>query len=264
MSPPPAPAVPLAGRRVLVLRAAAQADALAERVAALGGEPVVAPVLAIAPGDLPALDTALGEAAAGRFALLCLTSPNGVDAVADGLARLGLAPQALRAVPRIACVGPGTDARLAARLGLRADLLPERATTEALGAAVPPGRGRALLARADLANPVLEELLTARGYDCVAVTAYRTRHTGALPPAVLADLAAGRIDLVAMGSPSTVAGFLAAVGDAPWHADVVAIGPVTAAACRSRGLTVSVEAETHDLDGLVAALVQATDPPDPA
>jgi uroporphyrinogen III methyltransferase/synthase len=37
---------------------------------------------------------------------------------------------------------------------------------------------------------------------------------------------------------------------------VVSIGPVTSDTARELGLTVDVEAERHDIDGLVAALVQ--------
>lgn len=247
----------LAGRRVLVLRAPAQAAALSDRVRALGGEPVEAPVLRIEPGDLPALDAAVVEAASGSVALLCLTSPNGVDALADAVVRTGTDPAALRRVERIACVGRGTAGRLDARLGLDADLLPDTATTEALGQAVPPGRGRALLVRADRANPVLDELLTARGYTCVPVTAYHTRFAEQLPAPVLADLEAGSIDLVAFGSSSSVEAFTTLVAGRPWQAAVVSIGPVTSATCRQQGLAVAGEADPHDLDGLVDALVRA-------
>lgn len=248
---------PLSGRRVLVLRAPAQAAALSDRVGELGGEPVEAPVLRIEPGDLPALDAAVHEAASGSAALLCLTSPNGVDALADAAARTGTDPAALRRVPMIACVGRGTAGRLAQRLGLDADLVPATATTRALGEAVPPGRGRALLVRADRANRVLDELLAARGYTCVPVTAYHTRFAEQLPPPVLAELAAGRIDLVALGSSSSVEAFTTLLDGRPWQAAVVSIGPVTSATCRQHGLEVAREADPHDLDGLVDALVRA-------
>ncbi len=247
----------LSGRRVLVLRAPAQATALSDRVRELGGEPVEAPVLRIEPGDLPALDEAVGQAASGSAALLGLTSPNGVDALADAVARTGTDPAALRRVPMIACVGRGTAGRLTERLGLDADLVPATATTQALGEAIPAGHGRALLVRADRANPVLDELLAARGYTCVPVTAYRTRFVERLPDPVLADLEAGRIDVVAFGSSSSVEAFTSLLAGRPWRAAVVSIGPVTSATCRELGLAVTREADPHDLDGLVDAIVRA-------
>ena len=43
----------------------------------------------------------------------------------------------------------------------------------------------------------------------------------------------------------------------PKGARVVSIGPVTSEAAREAGLEVDVEAERHDIDGLVEALLQA-------
>jgi uroporphyrinogen III methyltransferase / synthase len=248
---------PLAGVRVLVPRAPEQAAALSRRIRALGGDPVEAPVLRIEEGDLPALRDAVDELAAGAYTLVCLTSPNGVAALADVLEDAGLDARALSAAGTIACVGSGTAAVLWERLRVRPDLLPDRATTEALGEAVPAGRGRALLPRADIASPVLPELLRAKGYEPVEVTAYRTAAPDALAPGVLAALEAGGIDLLAFASPSTVRNFLTLVGERPWRGRVVSIGPVTSRACRDLDVEVAVEADPHDLDGLVDALVAA-------
>ncbi|MFA9432685.1 uroporphyrinogen-III synthase [Egicoccus sp. AB-alg2] len=248
---------PLAGRRVLVARSRAQASALSERVRALGGEPVEAPVLQIEDGDIGALRAALHDLADGAFTVVCLTSPNGVDAVADAMEDDGLDARAFAGAALVACVGPGTAGRLWDRLRVRADLVPGTATTEALGAAIPPGSGRALLPRADIASPILHTLLDDKGYQPVEVTAYRTVLPDALPDAVLDDLAAGRIDLLAFASSSTVRNFVTLVGDRPWQGAVVSIGPVTSRTCRELGVPVTVEADPHDLDGLVDALVLA-------
>jgi uroporphyrinogen III methyltransferase / synthase len=253
---------PLTGRRVLVPRAAGQAAALSERIRALGGEPVAAPVLTIEPGDRPALRAAVADLATGGFRLLCLTSPNGVDALAAALADLDLDARAFAGVERIACVGRGTAARLWARCRVRPDLVPPTATTEALGQAVPPGHGRALLPRAAIASPILPELLAAKGYEPVEVVAYRTGRPAALPAAVLAGLRDGSIDLLAVASPSTARNLVALAGHDGWVGQLVSIGPVTTAACEELGVEVAMEADPHDLDGLVAALVRAAiDPP---
>lgn len=248
---------PLTGRRVLVARSRAQASALSDRVRALGGEPVEAPVLRIEDGDLGALRAALHDLADGAFTILCLTSPNGVDAVADAIEADGMDARVFAGVPVVACVGPGTAGRLWDRLRVRPDLVPDTATTEALGAAIPPGSGRALLARADIASPILHAMLLDKGYEPVEVTAYRTVLPDALPDGVLDDLAAGRIDLLAFASSSTVRNFVTLVGDRPWRGDVVSIGPVTTRTCRELDVPIAVEADPHDLDGLVAALVSA-------
>lgn len=254
---------PLAGRRVLVPRAARQVAALSARIRALGGEPVEAPVLTIEPGDRPALQAAVRDLAASGYVLVCLTSPNGVDAVAEALADAGLDARAFAAVERVACVGRGTAARLWARCRIRPDLVPPRATTRALGEAVPPGSGRALLPRADLASPILPELLAAKGYAPVEVVAYRTGQPDALPDGALAGLRDGTIDLLAVASPSTARNLVALAGPDGWTGQLVSIGPVTTAACEELGVAVAAEADPHDLDGLVAALVRAAAVPPP-
>ena len=43
----------------------------------------------------------------------------------------------------------------------------------------------------------------------------------------------------------------------PKGAQVISIGPVTSEAIREAGLSVDVEAERHDIDGLVDALLDA-------
>jgi uroporphyrinogen-III synthase len=62
-------------------------------------------------------------------------------------------------------------------------------------------------------------------------------------------------DVVTFTSASTVDQWVAAFGIDPAPAVVACIGPITAAAARSHGLVVDIEAEVHTIDGLVGALV---------
>lgn len=247
----------LAGVCILVPRAQAQAAALSERIRAAGGQPVEAPVLRIEPGDAAGLARAVQDLAAGRFQGVCFTSPNGVAGVAAALEAVGLDGRAVRSASLVACVGPGTARVLQQHLDLRADLVPRVATTQALGDALPHGSGRVLLPRADIASPILPQMLRDKGYDPVEVVAYRTGRPGALPDTVLAQLRQGGIDLVAVASPSTARNLVALAGEALDHVGIVSIGPVTSAACEALGLTVAVEAEPHTIEGLVHALIRA-------
>ena len=68
--------------------------------------------------------------------------------------------------------------------------------------------------------------------------------------------AAQSADYVTFTSSSTVRNLTEALGDRfPTDARIVSIGPVTSEAARDAGLEVDVEAERHDIDGLVAALL---------
>ena len=270
---------PLAGHRVLVARTREQAGELSARVRGLGGVPVEAPVLALGPGDREGMAAAARQLVAGRFTLLALTSPNGVDALADALAAVdpdapgavdvdppaavgadapaAVGTEVLAAVETVACVGNGTAARLQERFGRAPDLLPPRATTRSLGTSVQPGSGAALLPRADLASPELPRLLADRGYDTVEVVAYRIVRPTSLPPGVAEDVRSGAIDLVPLSSPSMARNLVTLLGAPEIGGRVVSIGPVTSAACAAIGLRIAAEADPHDLDGLVAALVVA-------
>ena len=78
-----------------------------------------------------------------------------------------------------------------------------------------------------------------------------TIETGAGEGSAIADA-----DYVTFTSSSTVRFFLESAGDAlPSDARVVSIGPVTSATARELGLEIAVEAERHDPEGLVAALL---------
>ena len=70
-------------------------------------------------------------------------------------------------------------------------------------------------------------------------------------------LAAARgADFITFTSSSTVRFFLDATGGERPGGRVVSIGPVTSATLREHGLEPDVEAAAHDIDGVVAAIVQ--------
>ena len=148
-----------------VTRARAQASGLAARLRELGAEVVETPAIRIEPRPL---DGELREAVRriGDYALVCLTSPNGVRLLFDALAETGQDARAL-AGATLAAIGPGTAAELERR-GMRADVLPERFVAEALVEALEPieveGR-RVLVARAAEARSVLPDALRERGAE---------------------------------------------------------------------------------------------------
>ena len=84
------------------------------------------------------------------------------------------------------------------------------------------------------------------------MTLYETR-AEPLPEDRLRAIAGA--DYVTFTSSSTVRYFMSAAGGLPGGARVVSIGPVTSATAREHGLEVHVEAERHDIEGLVEALI---------
>ena len=248
---------PLAGLTVLVPRARDQAGDFSALLRARGAEPLEVPTIEIRPVAAPAeLDRAVEDLAAGGFEWVVLTSVNGVTALRARSEALGHGPAAV-ATAKVAAVGPATEAALR-DWGVAPDLVPEVATTAALGHAFPAGPGRVLLARADLANPELAVVLRAKGWEPVEVVAYHTVPVGALDPAARRRLDGGEVDWVAFTASSTVQGFVRGYGGPPPPGvRVAAIGPVTADTARSAGIRVAATATDHTIDGLVAAIERA-------
>jgi uroporphyrinogen III methyltransferase/synthase len=262
------PPRPLSGRTVAVTRARAQASELAARLRSLGARVVQAPLIRAQPLPGPALDPS-------PYDLVCVTSVNAVAGLFDRLHAGGRDARSL-AGARVAAIGPGTAAALAER-GINADVLPERALAESLVealAGVPVAR--ALVARGRGGREVLPDALRERGAEVEVLEPYETV---AEPLAAGALREAAQADYITFTSSSTVRFFLAAAASgAGVQADeraqagerpvagplapgtrVASIGPVTSATLREHGLRVDVEADQHDVEGLVRALLADAD-----
>jgi uroporphyrinogen III methyltransferase/synthase len=251
---------PLAAKRVVVTRAAAQGAALLEKLRAAGAIPFAAPAIRILPPDDTAPLRAALDALDGFEWLVC-TSANAVRAMLAAQTELGFSwPRTLR----IAAVGNAT-ARAIADGGLPVHFQPTSAVAEALARELPVAVGtRVLWPHGDLAAPELHAALAARGAVVTAPVAYRTVADVALLGIVDA-LRDRRVDAITFTSASTVRHVvegLAAAGvrlerlPAEQRPLIVCIGPVSAAAARECGLPVDGIADPSDDDGLVAALIR--------
>jgi uroporphyrinogen-III synthase len=250
---------PLAGRRVLVTRARAQAPELVAALQALGAEPVLCPLIEIVPPEeFGPLDRALGELE--RYDWVVFTSVNGVDAFFRRLTDLGrLPPLVYRG--EIAAIGPATARRVHA-LGLDAHLVPSEFVAEAVADALVE-RGvagkRVLVPRAAEAREVLPALLRAAGAVVDVVPAYRTVPLDP-PPEALERLRAGEVDIVLLLSGSTARALAAALGTERGVLErplIACIGPVTAAAARQVGIRVDLVADEYSVPGLLRSVVSA-------
>ena len=204
--------------RVIVTRPRDQAGPLVARLEARGHEVVECALIEIERTSDEPVDAA-------GYDWLIVTSPNG----ADEIARRG------RNLPRVAAVGPGTAERLREH-GIEPAFVPRVSSQEGLLDEFPQPAGRVLFAAAEGSRRRPIEQL---GADFIPL--YRTRLLAPAPPA-------GDVVVLASGSAARAD---AAVGGS---ARVVSIGPQTSSVAESLGLTVAAEADTHDLDGLVAAV----------
>ena len=155
----------------------------------------------------------------------------------------------------VAAIGPGTARALAAH-GVIADLVPESYVAEALVetlTSVEVAGRPVLVARAAQARDVIPEALAERGAEVDVVALYETVRE---PPDPEAVEAAQGADYVTFTSSSTVRYLVEAVGDRfPRSGPGGVHRPGDHEAARELGIEVAVEAERHDIEGLVEALV---------
>ena len=253
-------ALPLAGKRVLVTRAAHQAGKLSEGLCALGAEPVKVPVIEIRPPeDLAPLDRALRELSS--YDWLILTSANTVRALADRAAALGL-NLAAAARFNVAAVGKAT-AEAARQAGFAIALVPESYVAESLAKSLAgQTRGRkVLLARAAVARDVIPHALRAAGATVDVVDAYRNVMPESAP-ALLREALQKGIAAAAFTSSSSVTH----LADAARQAGIafpfagvaaISIGPVTSKTLRDLGWEPVAEASPSDVPGLLRAIAHA-------
>jgi uroporphyrinogen-III synthase len=243
----------LAGRTVVITRAAAQAAPLREALEARGARVVSFPTIVTQPArDSEPVRRAVHNLEA--YAWIVFTSANAVRFFAEHLAARpgGRLPPGVH----VAAVGTATAAALAEH-AIRVDAIPE----EFLGVRVAETLGdlagrRVLLPRPDLGRPETPDALRAAGALVDEVTVYHT--VPAAPDAAgVAALERGA-DAVTFTSPSTFTNLLALLGDRARRllagTAIASIGPVTSAAIRDAGWPVHVEPAEHTMEGLVHAL----------
>ena len=211
--------------RVVVTRPVEQAGPLAERLRAAGHEAVLCPLIELEPLGGEPIDLT-------PYDWVVVTSANGARE---------LARRARGEPKRVAAIGTATAEALA-QSGLRVDLVPAVSTQEGLAAELARPPGRVLVAAAEGARRYLADELHA---DFVAL--YRTVPLRPERPP--------EGDLVVLASGSAARAFAELELPIP----AVSIGPETTRAAREVGIRIIAEARTHDLDGLVEAVAEASD-----
>jgi len=253
---------PLFGTRVLVTRAAEQADDLVTRLRDQGADPVVVPMIRLeAPLDASALDGALAGYAS--YDAVVFTSSNAVRFVAERARERGV--DLGSAGVRVLCIGPAT-ARAALSAGIPVQLTASspRGDAESLLKEICdflPPEGRAfLLPHSDIAGDGLREGLREAGARVDAVVAYRTVRPEVDAAWLREELVSGQVRVLTFTSPSTVRHLFELLDDAARealrHCTIAAVGPTTAAALRQLGHPPQVVPERPGMEELVAALAR--------
>jgi uroporphyrinogen-III synthase len=242
----------LQGLRIVVTRAAHQAEELAEPLRALGAGVILLPVIGIA----PPLDTGPLHATmknASSYDWVIFTSANAVSAFA------GQAQPTAKL--RAAAIGSATR-EAAESAGFSVELMPEKYVAESLVEAFAgtnlSGR-RILIPSAAVTRDVIPPALRKLGAHVDVVEAYRN-----VIPTEAADLSRRVFqppypDWVTFTSSSAVDHLIELTGRKSLRESKIAtIGPVTSKTVRKYGLEVSAEAAIQSVGGIVEAVLSIT------
>ena len=244
-------ATPLAGRRIVITRPRSRSSALRRLLEAHGATVIECPLIEISyPEANPVLDDAIQRLA--NYDWIIFTSAHGVTGFWQRMVQSDRDARDLGRC-RLAAIGPAT-AQALRRRGLRADLTPAGNTAAALADGLvrdPTSPPRVLWPRGDLAPSTLADKLRSAGITVDDLIAYQTRPVTPRVDALRA-LRQG-VDAALFFSPSAVHRYHELESDGA--ALVVAcIGPSTAEAARSSGMTVQVVPGSPDVHSFVEAL----------
>jgi uroporphyrinogen III methyltransferase/synthase len=251
---------PLAGRRIVITRARAQASSLAQRLTELGGEVVECPTIEIqAPKSYAAVDDAIANIAGYNWVIF--TSVNGVKQFVARCEQ-GNVPVTVLQKLQVAAIGPETAKSLRAA-GVRGIMVPNKYQAEGLLEVLGKKRirgKRVLIPRAAKARDILPDTLRQWGAEVNVVEAYRTVLPRTDIAALKKRLADRKVDVITFTSSSTVANFMELfagqkLAELLPESAIACIGPITKKTVEDLGRKVDIVSREYTIAGLVRAIV---------
>ena len=255
---------PLAGRTVVVTRAASQAAELSTLLESYGAKVLICPTIEIRePESYERLDEALDHLYG--YDWLIFTSTNGVEFFIRRLIGRGFKVEDLDEL-KVCAIGQRTADKLHDG-HIHVDLIPSQSTGEGVFVALGEFVGSSehlrglniLLPRAAVGRDYLPKALEGAGARVDVVTAYQTVVPQDFDRGRLGAMLTGSGDCIAFTSPSTVKNLAQLfdthdLGKVLPGVVVACIGPVTAAAAVDYGLRVQVQPEKNTTSDLARAI----------
>jgi len=252
---------PLQGKRVVVTRAAEQAELFIKALESLGAEVLLLPAIAFGDPDDPApLDRGISEL--DKFDWVIFTSANAVKFFVRRFSALNLRgdrASRLMLAPHVAAIGSATSDE-----AWSAGFIPQYEAEDPSGEGLARelagqvARKRVLLPRSDQADARLPEALRNAGADVTEVIAYRNV-APSFDPKVLDAIREGAVDVITFFSPSAYRHLAAEIGVETLLRQsgkilLASIGPTTSNAIREDGLQVAIEAQAASAAALAKAI----------
>jgi uroporphyrinogen III methyltransferase/synthase len=250
---------PLAGKIVVVTRAAEQSGEICEELKSRGAAVKLLPLISFAPPEnFEEMDAVLR--AIGSFDWVLFTSANAAQALERRGEQIAGGLNGLAKLPHAAAVGAATSAAAEA-----AGFSVEYVAAEHSGAGLAKELGKelkgqkVLLPRSDKANPELPEALRKCGALVTEVVAYRNLPPSTMDRQKVNESLNGVVDGILFYSPSAVHNFFELAGrerleKLQGRVVMVAIGHATAAALTGGGIQRIARAADATTKAIVEAL----------
>ena len=245
---------PLSGQRVLVTGSRSMVERLSPLLKEEGAEAISFSLIRTEAMDTPEFDRAMADI--DSYTWIVLTSANGVECFFDKLKAMRKDIRDFKDV-HFAVIGDGTKNALEGH-GIYSDLIPTAYSSKDMAAAMVPHMkptDKVLLLRAEEANAVLPDSLTAAGIDHTCVSLYHTvvdeRKADELSRLI------ETVDYITFASSSAVRAFVSMAGSLEnVSAKYISIGPVTTKTAEAEGLHVDRTAAVYTAQGIVDAIIE--------
>lgn len=244
----------LSGQRVLVTGSRSMVERLSPLLKEEGAEAISFSLIRTEAMDTPEFDRAMADI--DSYTWIVLTSANGVECFFDKLKAMRKDIRDFKDV-HFAVIGDGTKKALEGH-GIYSDLIPTAYSSKDMAAAMVPHMkptDKVLLLRAEEANAVLPDSLTAAGIDHTCVSLYHTvvdeRKADELSRLV------ETVDYITFASSSAVRAFVSMAGSLEnVSAKYISIGPVTTKTAEAEGLHVDRTAAVYTAQGIVDMIIE--------
>ena len=257
---------PLAGRTIVVTRAASQAESFVTALRNHGATVISCPTIEIAePENYERLDEAINHLYG--YDWIIFTSANGVDYFLRRLSTRGVGVEELDEL-KICAIGEATAEKLR-DAHVHVDLIPSQAKAEGVFAALSEFAGgnerisglNILIPRAAVGRDYLPKSLEEAGARVDVVTAYRTVVPENLDRGRLSAMLAGSADCIAFMSSSSVKNLALLfdthdLGEKLRGLAIACIGDVTAATATEYGLHVDIQPAQTTATDLARAIAE--------
>lgn len=245
---------PLSGQRVLVTGSRSMVERLSPLLKEEGAEAISFSLIRTEAMDTPEFDRAMADI--DSYTWIVLTSANGVECFFDKLKAMRKDIRDFKDV-HFAVIGDGTKKALEGH-GIYSDLIPTAYSSKDMAAAMVPHMkptDKVLLLRAEEANAVLPDSLTAAGIDHTCVSLYHTvvdeRKADELSRLI------ETVDYITFASSSAVRAFVSMTGSLKnVSAKYISIGPVTTKTAEAEGLHVDRTAAVYTAQGIVDTIIE--------